>query len=187
MPSAFPQVVFSPSASSSSVPSDDLGTDDDFQKSFDPKAASARLTALRMSKAAYEAILLKLVGDTSSAFLQEVDIAMQRAKGQINRAAMLQLLSSSAITHPARGKDMRKSLKSIYGALIKLGREHVGEEILNRAAEILGIDDGKDNAAEDEAQQAKQTPTKVEPAQKKKMTGKRAAAGHTGAEPVSKK
>ncbi len=187
MPSAFPQVVFSPSASSSSVPSDDLGTDDDFQKSFDPKAASARLTALRMSKAAYEAILLKLVGDTSSAFLQEVDIAMQRAKGQINRAAMLQLLSSSAITHPARGKDMRKSLKSIYGALIKLGREHVGEEILNRAAEILGIDDGKDNAAEDEAQQAKQTPAKVEPAQKKKMTGKRAAAGHTGAEPVSKK
>jgi hypothetical protein len=185
VPSAFPQVAFSNSSSASS--SDDLGTDDDFMKSFDPKAASARLIALRKSKAAYEAMLLTLVGDTSSSLLQEVDIAVKRAKGQINRAAMLQLLSSSAIAHPARGKVMRKSLKSIYDALIKLGREHVGEEILNRAAEILGIDDGKDNAAEDETQLAQPTPAKVEPEKKKKLAGKRSSAGHTVAEPAPKK
>jgi hypothetical protein len=185
VPSAFPQVAFSNSSSASS--SDDLGTDDDFMKSFDPKAASARLIAMRKSKAAYEAMLLTLVGDTSSSLLQEVDIAVKRAKGQINRAAMLQLLSSSAIAHPARGKVMRKSLKSIYDALIKLGREHVGEEILNRAAEILGIDDGKDNAAEDETQLAQPTPAKVEPEKKKKLAGKRSSEGHTVAEPAPKK
>jgi hypothetical protein len=146
--SAVPQVAFSAASSA-----DALGADEDFTKSFDASAASARLSALRKSKAAYEAMLLKVVGETGNALVQEVDVAVKRVKGQINRAAMLQLLRSSAITHPARGKDMRKSLQSIYDALVKLGREHVREEVWNQAAEILGLDAGHGNAAADEARQ----------------------------------
>ena len=100
------------------------GTGDGFMKSFDPNAASARLIALRKSKAAsLSGHAPEVGGGDEQRTLAEGRHCGAEGHEHINRAAMLELLSSIAITHLARCTDMRKSLEfeGVYDPLIKLG------------------------------------------------------------------
>ena len=84
--------------------------------------------------------------------LNEAEKVICKAKGQINRAAMIQLVGRPTIEHKTKGKDIRaqlsKVIKSVDG--LKL-QEHIGKSLLAQAR-IITNDKNADLNEEDPAE-----------------------------------
>ena len=81
--------------------------------------------------------------------LNEAEKLICKAKGQINRAAMIQLVGRPTIEHKTKGKELRaqlsKVIKSVNG--LKL-QEHIGKSLLAQAR-IITEDKNADPHEED--------------------------------------
>ena len=121
---------------------DIVGKDVDFKASFDSQRAHTALTSTKKTVDALEKILKELAMDlVGNAVMSDVKPVMLQAKGQINRAAVVQLLSNGGLTHPKRGKSLRGSLGQIITVVKNLKLEsYFPVDTLQRAEAVLKMD-----------------------------------------------
>ena len=66
--------------------------------------------------------------------LHESEKLICKAKGQINRAAIIQLVGRPTIEHKAKGKELRAQLLKVIKTVDRLNlQEHVGKSLLAQA------------------------------------------------------
>ena len=158
---AYSEVLFTAPASASSTSSKeqiDNGLDEEFAKFCAAAKVSGRLGHIKKSDAKLRSVLTELsLAIEDNKHLKSAAEAMSKARGQINRAALLQLLGRPAIGHCTRGKDLRISMAKIWVAS-KAGNltMYMRSEMIEQVEEILKLDE-KETKSEQETKGAKET------------------------------
>lgn len=117
------------------------GNDADFLQALDPEKLNKHLAAVSGKLEKFQKTFEKL-GETPDAghacTIGDAEKLLKKAKGQINRGAILALMSRPMIRNPQRGKDLRGCLEKILESTKRLGlEEHVPEQLMANAQQVL--------------------------------------------------
>ena len=148
----------SSASSTSSMEQIDNGSDEDFAKFVSVAKVSDRLRLVKKSDTKLRSVLTELsLPIEDNKHLKSVAEAISKARGQINRAALLQLIGRPAIGHRLRGKDLRISMAKIWEAS-KAGNltMYLRPDMIGQVEELLRLDQ-KETKSEQETKGVKET------------------------------
>ena len=113
-----------------------MPSDREFAKQFDLVKARAGMDSVNKHLGKLKKVYADLLQEQP--VFRHATEAVFKTKAQINRAAILSLLSRPAIEHANRGKELRAQLKKIYDASVTYGfNKHMPNESLQKVQVVL--------------------------------------------------